>query len=343
MCIFSKELGFEITTQCPLECAHCIVESGPKRNERAIDMIPQWVGDGADLDGLEAVVATGGEPFLYPQALAYLSEIARKRGCVFRVLTSASWARTPEKAAAMLNKVLVDHLVVSFDRYHQAFLPFKMAVNALRAGVDCGARCTLNVTAPAKELDADVERATAEIREALGAEYAQRVEVTGQPILRGGRGLTTQDEGLEPWHVFDCCSMVAQHFIKTDGRVIACCGPPAYTSDQSTDWLTLGNLGEMSIAEIRSKAAHHSLVRAIHVLGPAFLYKLAGLAASRLGTRFDTRCSLCVAILSDEELMQAVIVRLEEPAVRRQVALATALIGDLSLLETELTIAKDAT
>ena len=68
--MFTKELGFEITTQCPLKCEHCIVASGPWRRERATEELEHWLfDDGVDLAGLETVVATGGEPFLYPRSL----------------------------------------------------------------------------------------------------------------------------------------------------------------------------------------------------------------------------------------------------------------------------------
>ncbi|WP_445487864.1 radical SAM protein [Rhodopseudomonas sp. RCAM05734] len=331
---FTRELGFEITTRCPLECAHCIVDSGPWRRERASDELEQWLNDGAGLAGLDTVVATGGEPFLYPKALVYLAGIARRHECRFRVVTSASWAHTLPKATKMLSLVPVDHLVVSVDRYHEEFLPFEAAVNALRAALNHNISSTVNVCASVDELGHEVKDMNVRLIHSLGAAEAASIEITGQPILTAGRAKAAPNGSLLPWQVFDSCPMLQKHVVKTDGDVIACCGPPAYRSNRSTDWLKLGRLGKMPIAEILGAAERNWLVRAIHTLGPAFLYELGGEIASRLGDQFDTRCTLCVAALSDEEIMSRVIARLGEPAIRRRIALAAALkFGDLSLLE----------
>ena len=217
-------------------------------------------------------------------------------------MTSASWARTLPKAIKMLSLVPVDHLVVSVDRYHEEFLPFESAANALRAALARGISSTVNVCAPVEDMDNEVENMTVRLTEALGIADTASIEVTGQPILRAGRALAVPNISLSPWQAFDSCSMLEKHVVKADGDVIACCGPPAYRNDLSTDWLRLGNLGKASLAEILITAERNWLVRAIHTLGPAFLYELAGEAASRVGDKWDTRCTLCVAVLSDKEL-----------------------------------------
>lgn len=332
--MFTRELGFEITTRCPLRCTHCIVDSGPSRKEEAVSRIGIWLGDGG-LNGVDVLVATGGEPFLYPRALAQMAALARQHSSLFRVVTSGSWARTLAKANAMLAEVPVDHLVVSFDRYHREFLPFDSALNALQAGLRRNIHVTLSVSAPAAELEAALAEVTTELQ-AARVNDAARIEVTGQPIMKAGRALDTPEHALYPWRYFDSCEMVTKHVVKTNGDVIACCGPPAYRTERPIQWLSLGNLDESPLDVIKQRAQRSLLLRALQLFGPAFLYELAGDSAEGLETHFDTRCSLCIAVLSDDQVMLRILRGLERPEVRRRLALAAAMVGDLSLLNQDL-------
>lgn len=332
----SEELGFEITTRCPLKCAHCIVDSGPQRHEHvSIDSLKHWLSDTA-LNSLDTLVATGGEPFLFPKALEFISDAAHRMARRFRVITSASWARTLSQATRTLSHISIDHLIVSFDQYHEAYLPFDCAINAIIAATHSGVSTTVNVTAPMIDLCRTVRDVQSRLTTQLGAEMAGCVQVTGQPLLSAGRSFSAVYKGGSTWSTFDECQMVAKHIVKADGAVVACCGPPAYMTGPATELLTLGSLSNSSVADVLEHAKGSWLLRALRALGPAFLYELAGLP-SRIGTVFDTRCSLCVDVLSDEACRTAILTRLEEPQVRRQISLATALkFGDLSLLELDL-------
>ena len=331
--LFTRELGFEITTRCPLSCAHCIVESSPRRKEVAASALQDWVADAMAFAQLDTVVATGGEPFLYPDTLAFLANATHAHGCAFRVITSAAWARRAATARTILARVPVDHLVISYDTFHAAYLPFDRVCVAVAAGVETGAKVTLNVCAPIIDLDEELNARAAALHDAVGATTYSQVEVTGQPLLLAGRARCSADGGREKWDVFDSCEMAARHVVRTDGTVIACCGPPAYEPGYREGPLAVGDLGQDSMADVLARTRRNFLVRAVHVLGPAYLYELAGAAAQRVGEYFDTKCALCTSLLRDAELLTTIEARLADPMVRQHVALAVALrSGDLELL-----------
>ncbi|MCL6451396.1 MAG: radical SAM protein, partial [Acetobacteraceae bacterium] len=118
-------IGLLVTLRCPITCRHCMFECGPHRTE-VIDwgLAHRVIEDSARYRLYERVVATGGEPFLYPGELAALARSARENGVGFRVVTSAFWA-TSKKVAKERLKALgrETQVAVSADAYHQEYVP----------------------------------------------------------------------------------------------------------------------------------------------------------------------------------------------------------------------------
>jgi hypothetical protein len=132
-------LVLHTTEHCNARCPHCIVWSGPERRERLDPGVARAALQGAvQVEGLERVVFSGGESFLDLDAVLGLCREATELGLRTRVITNAFWAKTPELAREVLERVRahgVEQLVISFDRYHLPWIPAQRVRN-----VSLGAR-----------------------------------------------------------------------------------------------------------------------------------------------------------------------------------------------------------
>jgi Radical SAM superfamily len=113
------------TELCNARCAHCVVEAGPSRRSRADAAAARVAIEGAREAGVRHVVLTGGESFIYLEPVLELCRFARELGMRTRVISNAFWARSPECAGEMLERVArdgIDQLVISFDEYHLPYV-----------------------------------------------------------------------------------------------------------------------------------------------------------------------------------------------------------------------------
>lgn len=121
------------TALCNASCAHCIVESGPQRKGRmSLDLASNLIQGARDVPRLRTVVFSGGESFIYLDDVLTLCERAREEGMVTRIISNAYWAKSPEMAARMLERLgeaAVDQLVISFGEFHREFIPAERVRN----------------------------------------------------------------------------------------------------------------------------------------------------------------------------------------------------------------------
>jgi hypothetical protein len=121
------------TAFCNASCAHCIVESGPQRKGRmSLDLAGDLIEGAGGVPHLRTVVFSGGESFIYLDDVLQLCAQARAEGLVTRIISNGYWARTPEIAARMLERLggeAVDQLVISFGEFHRAFIPAERVRN----------------------------------------------------------------------------------------------------------------------------------------------------------------------------------------------------------------------
>jgi len=127
-----KNLALMLTDQCPAECGHCIVESGPHgKNIMEQDLICRVIGQAWEL-GFSQVFLYGGEPFLrIHDTLPYAIEMTYKYGLFPSVGTNGFWGKTEKMAQDNLG--VIDAIAAQYDRifpislsvdeYHEKFVP----------------------------------------------------------------------------------------------------------------------------------------------------------------------------------------------------------------------------
>ena len=137
-----KILGVFLTENCNAYCAHCFNESGPKRTrelhkndvfqfiERAIEIgfAPKKIG------------LSGGEPFLHTEFFDIISTVKK-----YDLEISCITGGTVEHDAILESVSCgVDNVIVSWDRYHRAFVDFE-ELKALAQNIDRYTPVNLNI------------------------------------------------------------------------------------------------------------------------------------------------------------------------------------------------------
>ena len=185
-----REIHWEITNKCNLQCKHCLPMSGPARPDELTTEEAMAALDTFRDAGTSQVFFTGGEPFIRKDLPALLERIVAL-GMRASVITNATYL---QGAALELVKRLQVRLGISLDgadettndaiRGHGSF---KRAVEILRQCRDSGISTTLYVTVTAtnvKQLDT-----LARLARELGCKGVHFNEVT-----IAGRALDFSDE-----------------------------------------------------------------------------------------------------------------------------------------------------
>ncbi len=120
MAFTPEELIFAPTGQCNLKCAHCRV-SRPRETLRISDAIALM--ESCRPHGIDRIGFSGGEPFLEPDFLCAVSEVAVRLDFVFdRLMTNAVWYRDKAHLRAVLSRLFEagfdGTFGVSVDSYH---------------------------------------------------------------------------------------------------------------------------------------------------------------------------------------------------------------------------------
>lgn len=131
-----------LTYTCPLRCSHCFVYSGPRARGRfTLQTLNLSLSQIAQIDQIEAVVFSGGEPFLEYPLLLYGVKKARQMGLRVIVITNGFFARnhaTGIKFLRALAEVGLDELQVSVDDFHYSNRLDSSGARALQVAAELG-------------------------------------------------------------------------------------------------------------------------------------------------------------------------------------------------------------
>jgi organic radical activating enzyme len=144
---FHQALGILVTMKCPLECAHCGIESSPRREEILDrELIVSRLREIGEQGKIQQLIITGGEPFAVRPLLHAILEVALEYDIYTYVQSSGFWASSRERAIATLTQLpRITHLGISADEYHESFVPLQYVKNALEAAIECDIRPELSL------------------------------------------------------------------------------------------------------------------------------------------------------------------------------------------------------
>jgi hypothetical protein len=322
-----QQLTVLTTSQCSAACAHCSMNSGPRRRDKL-----DFPKIRAAIDGLHAarpldvVIFAGGEPTFLGEALLDSIAHADSLGINTRIVTNAFWAGTPAKAEAMITELRqagLRELNISADDYHLPFIAFDNVVRAWRAakGRGFGAVVIANCAGPRSQLTAD------EIMHRLGERLPVRFDDAGQstplpPASADGTIYLLSNSYLQRLGrargVIDCADLflpkdesalsggcpwaVKSAALSPKNHLVACCGVEA----EGNPVLDFGDTGESGVQALVDKADADIVVNAIALLGPLFLKTFIQARAPQIAfrRRYASVCEICEDIVSRSETRQ---------------------------------------
>jgi len=323
---FGKYLIVQVTAQCPLECAHCIVSSGPDRLEQfsTADLV-RLIEDVAADGRTEVIVFTGGEPFLKRARLHAGLEAVRRAGLRAGIVTSGSWAASEERARQILATLPFDviaEITFSADRHH---LPF-LSLNHVKHG----AAAALSLDIPVRVsicLDGDDDDFLDRFKTHMGPDLLARMRLRLIQTHRAGRAAIRPEFArlARPVPFADLpdqtCSAPSAPAVCPDGRIMACCSD---TVSDPGNWaaLELGHSSHDPHSTILDRADNSPLIQALRVFGPKHLAMIAVKAGALAEGHADANniCDICRRAVTDPAALEAIEDYLRQPDVRDEIA-----------------------
>lgn len=295
-------ITFIVTRRCPLQCDHCVMESGPwYRDYLTGRQMKTWISEARSL-GITRVSYSGGDPVLYLRDLGEAIAYAHDRGMVNSLFTSGFWAPTVEKGASTLKRLSgVDVLGLSTSTFHEQFVPLDRIVNAVIAAREVGISGVAVQVADFAEPAAEIQR---RLREMLPAD-AQRIPIERQSIFRAGRSvaaLSIPEEEYAPVDELDTSCPAPALTIEPDGLLRGCCSSLLALKDANP--LILGDLGNEPLRSVLDRAArqrHYHVIRT-EGLGPVIqALREDGLSAA-IPDKAVNACDLCYQLYRQPEV-----------------------------------------
>ena len=294
---YFSTLGISITNRCTLNCAHCIRGSTAHSSQMDTKILSDIIDGIPYVKRLVNQVAiTGGEPFLFKEAIHRITEAARSSEIKTSVVTSAYWARTPVAAIETVRSFpWIDKFSISTDLYHQSKVPLSTIRRAYEAARAEGRLVRICVTANSKK--SEEEKAML----AGISEFADDADIRVQELLPWGRAIDKYS-GPTSSMVPPIPCISTGPFINEFGVIYPCCGPlvtvPSRTALQETLDYSLYN----SLNRVKINPLFHFL--RIWGFGPLF-ERLSDAGFSSLLPREHlpvTPCSTCAALFSIDEI-----------------------------------------
>ena len=248
------------------------------------------------------ISVTGGEPFLYPEALSAIVEFASKEGLHTECVINCFWAYSEDHAMKVLEplaRVGLDVLNISTDDFHQVQLTFEYVARAYRAARKLEIRPTIMCT-------------VGRFSKLTAAAVIQRLNDAGIHLLGGkppktvpsalavesgflplGRGAALDDRelllGAAP--VEGPCDLVLSDIsITPEGNVMPCCAAAS-----TIPGFAIGNASSTNLAVLLAMASERKDLHILSQRGPR------GLQSQKepfIEAQYVNRCHLCYEIVS---------------------------------------------
>lgn len=323
-------LSLYLTNKCNILCGHCGVESGPHESsllapEDVLAHVNTLASDGV----VEALHVSGGEPFLYQDAMRAIARCGLAAGIQVAVNTNGFWSRNRARAEAMLDSMPgLSQIILSTDEYHEAFLPLEVVRDAALLSLSRDLLVDIYVCTSAGRRTGFVERLEA----LMGAELLAQVPVVVTTLETGGRADSVPEAHWRPSAgglPGGRCDLVNRPVVLEDGDVLACCNTTVAKRCKQSP-LVVGNTHREALPDILRRARGDNLLQAIRVFGPRFVAeRLDPDERAQLNREYldGDICGLCSDIMSDVWLRESARRATETREAQRLIGMGRALLS----------------
>ncbi|MCR2746893.1 radical SAM protein [Limnobacter parvus] len=279
-----------ITDRCPVNCAHCSVDSrsdGPVISD--YDLFDALLTGICQQEKIEVVGISGGEPFAERRGLTLACSKFNECGKSIVIYTSGVWAKA-SKPPGWITDVLkkCSTIYLSTDSFHQAGVPVQHFTHAACQIADAGAHIVVQTL--------DVKQASDILHKAFKTDFTSFAEIVPIVPLQNGRGKQIFNfRPATPAASVGSCALAITPVVRYDGIVTSCCneeiimghGPQRFRSKaRSSD----------DLDEILVRYKHDPLMRCVAGVGLGQL-----LIHPRLDSlnkqKYVSTCQLCWEIM----------------------------------------------
>ncbi len=299
-------LAIHVTYQCPARCGHCCFSSDiHKKGYLPLEDMLKAIDQAAAFKSLKLVGFTGGDPFLHQDILQKAISHAHSKGLRTRVVTSAYWAKSPDKADQVLGPLSIaglNEMTVSYDDSHALYIPADNIKNAHYAAKRHNVILAINVCRePGSLID------EAYIREILKIQDDEPVRIQETWINSTGRANDEASElqkgsrrGHPDARLSPCQHVLRGPTITPTGKILPCCGTIPYRQG-----LEIGTINSNGVDGAIDNAYKNWVLKWIAFEGPA-----AVLEQITSGTNFelklfdfDGNCQACDELFSNPSML----------------------------------------
>jgi organic radical activating enzyme len=295
-------VGLILGYTCNSKCRHCLWgDTLQDESKMSFEDVCHYIDSMSELQTAREVIFSGGEPFLFRDVMTEgISYAYRRYNLSAAVTTNSFWATSRQQAQDVLGDLCargLRRMQTSVDDFHQEYVPFERAANAVHAAIDLKIKCTVIVVATNKSKRRDYYVNALEID---SADDVDVLEVQATPVGYASSRIDRSDYALRGEVPADICAVLEAISILPDGSVQVCCGPPLPSKE-----LNAGNARSERLADIIARAEWNPIFNALSLAkGPAILVnELEKLGKHRdLQPGYASPCDACQHILSGLKL-----------------------------------------
>jgi len=245
--------------------------------------------------GIKRVSFTGGEPFLAPDFLYRITELAVREGLLFgRIMTNGVWYKSAGGLEAVLTKLRDSgydgDICASVDAFHAQAIK-KIAV-FIKTAVSVWRRpdiVSIAWVGGSREKETSIK--LKKLLSGLKGMPVKTVRIALSPVS-GASGLS--DPWGDRWFKEDYCKGPGNAlFVLPGGDVKPCCG---YATDHAG--LTIGNIKRDSAAKIIGAAGRNDFVRSVFTIGLSGIRKRLERSGIRFPGKAENHCFFCHYLLT---------------------------------------------
>jgi len=243
-----NQINFRFTYHCNAACRHCYNFSGPdKKGAHLSEEIIYKILHDMPRCGINHVVLTGGEPFLYPDFVYKTVREARKLGLgKFIIPSNGFWGENLDilknlKTAGFMNES-ADYLEISSGIYHQEFVPVETILRLTENHYETFHRPL--------HIDYEIvdEKEKVEFEKLLAQRgLTRKTRVAYRDVYPLGRGeIVEKSAAMKPLGKISPCNSLGKILVvEPDGSVRPCCG-----LNSDIDGFVIANINNQGLPEI---------------------------------------------------------------------------------------------
>lgn len=285
-----RNIAFGYSTLCNIKCGHCVAAEGsPSAQKMELAKAKEIIVELAAA-GITGISFTAGEPFIYFDDLLELIALCREKNIYTRIVTNSFWAKSADKAEAMLAALKqcgLSQLRLSYSRWHQQHVPRHKVLNAAHACMKTGIDYFVSFVTDFSEEDDAFEQFLRD----------NNLKFFPEPVIYAGRADTFLRQAIFTDYQENRCAM--NPYLAPDLSMYACCDAGSHFN--ATNFFLLGNLQDDTIDQLFTKSETTPLYSCIRSMGVTTIASFAGMKAREIVTY--RKCELCKKLFDSPQTL----------------------------------------